>query len=197
MLLLPLVNRAVRLGVLIAATSFCSFSMASLTGFLKIPDIPGESRNEDHVDEIEIFSIDWSMEREAPSAGSGRISSAAEFSPIMIKKRIDKATPLLMAALASGQVFGEVEIAVKRQSGDTLGEYVHIELRNVSVVRSAVGGDFSEVYLDEELSLSYEQIVFSYTPISDEGRPLDPVEFGWDLEAGTPVDRDPIGDLPQ
>lgn len=197
MFLIPFVNRALRLGVLLAVFSFCSVSVASLTGFLKIPDIPGESRYQDHEDEIEIHAIDWSIMREPPSAGSGRTISSAEFSPLKLEKRIDKATPLLMAALASGQVFDVVEISIDKPANESITPFVHIELRNVLVVRSSVSDDFSKSYLEEELSLSYEQIIFSYTPISDQGRPLDPVEFGWDLARGVPVDGSANGDLPQ
>jgi len=69
--------------------------------FLKINGIPGESQNPRHQGEIEVESFSWSESYLASAGGTGKV----HMQDLHITKPIDKASPLLMLACASGRHF--------------------------------------------------------------------------------------------
>jgi type VI secretion system secreted protein Hcp len=71
--------------------------------FAKIGDIKGESLDAKHKDEIEVLSFSWGVAHSG-SAGSGSGSGAgkATFQDLSIVHGIDKATPELLKACATG-----------------------------------------------------------------------------------------------
>ena len=75
--------------------------------YLDITGFAGESQspNPNWNGKIEVFSMDYDIHQKASAqVGSGMVASAAEFHPMTITKVMDKATPLLFAQLASGQM---------------------------------------------------------------------------------------------
>ncbi len=81
-----------------------------MTGYLKIGDIKGESQAVDHEEEIDIHAIDWAILRPLSTGvtGSTRTRASAEFKDLIVTKRIDKSTPKLMEACASGRAFPDL-----------------------------------------------------------------------------------------
>jgi type VI secretion system secreted protein Hcp len=67
--------------------------------FAKIGDIKGESLDAKHKDEIEVLSFSWGVANSG-SAGSG--AGRATFQDLSIVHGIDKATPELLKACATG-----------------------------------------------------------------------------------------------
>ncbi len=87
--------------------SFSQLS-AALTGYLKIPDIPGESQAVGHEEEIDIHDISWGVFRpKEGDTGSTRTRSTAVFEDLIVIKELDKSSPKLMEACANGRVFPE------------------------------------------------------------------------------------------
>ena len=68
--------------------------------FAKIGDIKGESADAKHKDEIEVLSFSWGVTNGATiGAGAGK----ATFQDLSIVHTIDKASPLLLKACATGE----------------------------------------------------------------------------------------------
>lgn len=145
--------------------------------FAKIGDIKGESLDDKHKDEIELVSFSWGV-TEAPAA-AGRSTSRPQFSELHITKLVDKASPLLFLACASGKHLKEATLSVRR-AAKTQIEYLKIKLTDVivtSVQFSSGGEDVSH----ESVSLAYEKIELNYTPQTARGLPGQSIKAGWDL----------------
>ena len=104
-----------------------------------------------------------------PSATRRR--GAAEFSPLTVSKTLDKSTPMLLEACASGRVLPRVEITIQKADGATM-TYV---LNNATVAAVQHGADDRPT---EEVAFYYEKVTWSYKPA---GRRQKPVEATWDL----------------
>ena len=86
--------------------------------FAKIGDIKGESLDSKHKDEIEILSWSWGVSRTGSGSGSGAGAGRAKasFNDLSFTHKIDKATPLLLKACATGQHLKEATIT-RRKAG--------------------------------------------------------------------------------
>lgn len=79
-------------------------------GFIKFDGVDGESRDKDHKGWIEITSVSQGMA--ARDAASGMATGKRQHKPVTITKPIDKASPVLAKALASGSPLSNVKIEV-------------------------------------------------------------------------------------
>ncbi len=71
--------------------------------FAKIGDIKGESVDAKHKDEIEVLSFSWGVTNSGSGgSGSGSGAGKATFQDLSIVHGIDKATPALLNACATG-----------------------------------------------------------------------------------------------
>jgi type VI secretion system secreted protein Hcp len=125
-------GRAARLATLVLAFGVCAAAAAhaAFNAFLNFGDIKGESTDKDHKDWISVESFTWGL----PHAGTAATRAAAATRPALrsltITKRLDKSSPLLSAACASGRHFNRVTL----EQG-----YVRYELRDV-VISSVKAG---------------------------------------------------------
>ena len=79
-------------------------------------------------------------------------------------KQIDKASPKIAEAVCNGTVFPKVEIEVASVSPDGIPvEYYKYELEKVLISSYSFSGSTGDVPT-EELSLSYEEIKWTYIP---------------------------------
>ena len=72
--------------------------------FAKLGDIKGESVDDKHKDEIEVLSFSWGVTNAAggASAAGSVAAGRATFHDLTIVHKIDKATPSLLRACATG-----------------------------------------------------------------------------------------------
>ena len=70
--------------------------------FAKIGDIKGESPDDKHKDEIEVLSFSWGATNPVMASSSGSAAGKVTFKDLSIVHSIDKASPLLMRACATG-----------------------------------------------------------------------------------------------
>ncbi len=144
--------------------------------FLKVDGIPGESAHVHHRDEIAARS--WSLGAE--QKGGGPRGGKADFKDLTVVKTVDKATPKLMEALATGKHIREVELKVHR-GGGAGNDYLKVKITDVVVSSIQMGGSNGEVPT-ETVTFSYGKIEFMYTPQDAEGGPGETESFGWDLK---------------
>ena len=85
----------------LAAFTLSVATSAFGAGFIKIEDIEGESVDKDHNGWIDILSVSG-LEKVSPrDAASGLPTGKRQHAPFKIRKRVDKATPLLAKALTN------------------------------------------------------------------------------------------------
>jgi len=133
-----------------------------IDGFVKIPDIPGESMRDGHEDEIEIHSITFGMEAPYDKSGSlrrGRIS----FDMVVVAKDYDRSSPALKGALAANRHLPEVVLSVRRTIEGESSDYLLVTLTDASIAKYdlAPGPDRDDV-LVEHVGLAYRSIRFDY-----------------------------------
>ena len=108
--------------------------------FAKIGDIKGESADAKHKDEIEVLSFSWGVTNGATiGAGGGAGAGKATFQDLSIVHTIDKASPLLLKACATGEHLKEATIT-HRKAGKGQQEYLVVKMNDVIITGVVHGG---------------------------------------------------------
>lgn len=89
--------------------------------FLQIKGIEGESTDKDHERWIDVLSYrSGAVPSSSGATGSGRSRGSIAMGDISITKQIDKATPKLYKAIATGTHFSEIQIVVRGSGQSTI-----------------------------------------------------------------------------
>jgi type VI secretion system secreted protein Hcp len=150
--------------------------------FAKLGDIKGESLDAKHKDEIEVLSYSWGVSQSTPDPQGGA-AGKAEFREISILHLIDKATPRLLRACATGEHLKEATIT-HRKAGKTQLEYLIIKMNDVVV--TAVNHGANSVQAEtgsESVLLRFGKVEFDYRPQKADGSLDAAIQFKFDLNA--------------
>lgn len=152
-------------------------------GYLKIGDIKGESTDDGHKDWIELDSFSFGMSQPAPShTGSGGAAAGkVTFGDVVVVKELDKASPKLMQAVATGENHGMVELHLTKKTDDGSTTYMRWELKNVRVTSYSVSGSGDDARPTEQLSLNFEEIKVVYTSSKGTGDAATETQFDWNV----------------
>lgn len=160
----------------------------SLTGYLKIDDIPGESKRADHEDEIDVHGVHWQISQATSSArGSGRTQSRAQVSSLTCYKVYDASSPYLALACMQGKSIPEVVFMLRKDSGEAHLDYLKITMTDVVVSGYEMindGTDPDKQLVGEMLSLSFEKVSIVYTLQAGDHSAGDEHEVEFDIVAG-------------
>ena len=148
--------------------------------FAKVGDIKGESKDNKHKDEIDVLSWTWGVSQTPVFAfGGGGGAGKAEFQPLVFVHRIDKASPLLMKACATGQHLPTATITV-RKAGGGQQEYIVIKLTDVLV--TGVSLSMTEDENSEVVELRFGKVDYEYKPQKPNGTLEPGIHFIYDLK---------------
>jgi type VI secretion system secreted protein Hcp len=155
--------------------------MASDT-FAKLGDIKGESLDDKHKDEIEVLSFSWGVSNAGSMGyGSGGGEGKATFHDLSFTHKIDKASPVLMQACATGVHLKDGTITV-RKAGKGQQEFLVIKMNDVivtSVTHGAAGSDGAS----ENVSIAFAKVAVEYKPQKPDGSLDAGIHFKYDLKA--------------
>jgi len=168
--------------LLTVAMCFPAASWAAMDMFLKIPDIPGESKDAVHADDHDILAYSFGMSNSGSAIYSGGGAGKANFQDLSVTKWLNKGSPKLLLYCANGQHIQEVILTV-RKAGETPVEYWKIKLTDVIITSVTSGGSGGEDRLTENVTFNYGRIEWSYTPVDDKGGTGGSIDHGWDLES--------------
>ena len=164
---------------ILIASSFGS-AYAAVDYFLKIEGVPGESTDDKHKGEIEIDSFSWGVSNSGSMAGGGGGGTGkVQFQDFHFTKKVDKSSPKLMEAVATGEHLRSVDLVVRKAGGEQM-EYYKIELQDVVISGYSTTGSSGEAPT-ESVSFNFSKIVFEYTPQNADGTAAAPIRTGWDL----------------
>jgi type VI secretion system secreted protein Hcp len=161
-----------------------------MDGFVKIKDIDGESTDSQHADWIEALSYSFGVSNSSSpaSAVGGGTTERSNFQDISITKFLDKASPKLMFACASGKHVEEVEIHFMKAVGDKQEKALEIKLTDVIVSSYQMGGSRGDGLPTDSFSLSYAQIKTIYFALDNKtGAAKGNVPAGWNLKENKPL----------
>jgi type VI secretion system secreted protein Hcp len=149
--------------------------------FAKIGDIKGESKDAKHKDEIEVLSFSWGVTNSGvPGAGGGGGSGKPSFQDLSLVHSIDKASPNLMKACATGKHLPEATIT-QRKAGKGQQDYLIIKMNDV-LVTAVLAGATSSGPSSETVSLAFAKVHFEYKPQKADGTLDVGVHFKYDLK---------------
>jgi type VI secretion system secreted protein Hcp len=148
--------------------------------FAKIGDIKGESTDIKHKDEVEVLSWSWGMtQSEGGSPGGGGRAGRTSFSDFQFTHRIDRSSPLLMSACATGRHIKDA-IVSNRKGGKGQQDYLIIKMNDILVtsVQPAVTTTGDSV---ESVSLKLARVDLEYRPQRPDGSADAGVFFKFDI----------------
>jgi type VI secretion system secreted protein Hcp len=146
--------------------------------FAKIGDIKGESRDAKHKDEVEVLSWSWGVSQ-AQGPGPGGGGGKASFADFHFTHYIDRASPLLMAACATGQHIKDATIT-NRKPGKEQQEFLIIKMNDILItsVQPSLNGEGDSV---ESVSLKLAKVDLEYRPQKPDGTLDTGVHFKFDI----------------
>jgi type VI secretion system secreted protein Hcp len=151
--------------------------------FAKIGDIKGESVDAKHKDEIEVLSFSWGLTNAGSAApGGGGGAGKATFQDLSIVHRIDKASPALMLACATGKHLPDATIT-HRKAGKGQHEYLIVKMNDIIITGVTHGGASGQPDTGSEtVSLAFAKVHLEYRPQRPDGSPDTGVHFKYDLK---------------
>jgi type VI secretion system secreted protein Hcp len=149
--------------------------------FAKLGDIKGESLDSKHKDEIEVLSFSWGVTNAgAAGPGGGAGAGKATFQDLSIVHHIDRATPLLMKACATGTHLKEATIT-HRKAGKGQQEFFIVKMNDViitGVTHAVADGQPGS----ESVTLTFAKVDLEYKPQKPDGTLDAGVHFKYDLK---------------
>jgi type VI secretion system secreted protein Hcp len=180
-----IVSKVLLLAIVFGIVTTVSFSSAYASSdfFLKIDGINGESNDDKHKGEIDIQSFSWGVSNAGSMAsGGGAGAGKASFQDFHFTKTIDKSSPLLFQAMATGEHIKEAKLMV-RKAGSTPVEYLTITLSDILVSSISASGNSNDQAPIEELSLNFSKIEMEYQPIDASGKASESsIKASWNLK---------------
>ena len=150
--------------------------------FGKFGDIKGESIDDKHKDEIEILSFSWGVSNAGSmSSGTGGGEGKATFHDLSFTHKIDKASPVLMQACATGVHLKDATIT-NRKAGKGQQEYLVIKMNDV-IITSVTHGGTGGGDASENVSIAFAKVAVEYKPQKADGSLEAGIHFKYDLKA--------------
>src|SRR6185295_7203541 len=122
-----------------------------------------------HKDEIEVLSFSWGVTSVTAPCGPGGAGGKPSFKELVITHKIDKASPLLLNACATGQHMKEATIT-HRKAGKGQQEFLIIKMNDVIItgVTHGGGGEGGQTSA-ETVNLTFAKVDLEYRPQKADG----------------------------
>jgi len=156
--------------------------------FLKLDGIEGESPDAKHGKEIQLLSFSFGAAQPATAAvGGGMGAGKVQFQDLHCTHHVDKASPKLLLACATGQHIPKGVMVVRKAGGEQL-EYITVTMTDVMVSSVSAGGTASGSEVpNEQFSLNFSKIQFDYKEQKPDGSLGGTVAMGYDVKANKKV----------
>lgn len=148
--------------------------------FIKIGDIKGESTDAKHKDEVETLSWSWGLSNANSGVGGGGGTGKASFHDLSFTHVLDRASPLLMQACATGQHLKDATLTT-RKAGKGQLEFLIVKMNDVVVTSVALSG--SSDTPAESVTLQFAKIELEYKTQKPDGSLGEGVFFKFDIKA--------------
>ena len=150
--------------------------------FLKIDTIEGESPDSKHGKEIQLASFSFGADQPASSnIGGGAGTGKVNMHDLSILHQVDKASPKLFLACATGQHIKNAVLSVRKAGGEQQ-DYLIVTMEDVvvsSVQASGQSGDGSPM---ENVHLNFTQIKVEYKVQDEKGALTGSVAVGFNVK---------------
>ncbi len=165
-----------------------------MLGYVKIGDIEGMATQEGHDKWIPIDGLFHGANRNISDGSNDPTkdlkNSRVQIGGIQFTKDVDSSSPKLLEAVCNGTVFDKVTFHMMRNSSGGGAEMFYEYILTNAFIKSydvnsqsMAGGTVSQ---NENLSLGFAKIKWSYKVIDDKGNVKGSVDAGWDLLKSRP-----------
>ena len=156
----------------------------AISMLLKLDGIPGESKIDGHVGEIDIQSYSWGMVQPVNiHAGGGGGAGKVQIQDVTVSKFSDKATHALMLNCSQGTHIKEGEITVLKASGGAPVDYVKVKMKDLLITAVQVGGATGGDLVSEQVSINFSKVKVEYKEQKEDGSPGGTNTYSWDIKA--------------
>ena len=158
--------------------------MAKPDYYLKIDGIDGEATQSGVENQIQVSSWSWGETNTGSMAhGTGGGAGVVSMQDFSFTMTINKATPKLMLACATGDHIGSALLTCREQGGEQQ-VYLTIKFTDLIISSYQIGGsagvDGKPV---DHVSFNYAKVEWEYKPQKTKGGSLDsPIKAGFDLK---------------
>jgi type VI secretion system secreted protein Hcp len=150
--------------------------------FAKIGDIKGESPDDKHKGEIEVLSWSWGVTQSGTMAhGGGGGEGKANFNDFNFTHHIDKASPVLLKACATGEHIKDATVTV-RKAGKGQQEFLIIKMNDIIITGVAPSGAGDGAATAEHVALQFAKVDLEYKPQKADGSLDAGVHFKYDIK---------------
>jgi type VI secretion system secreted protein Hcp len=152
--------------------------------FAKIGTIKGESADAKHKDEVDVLSWSWGVNQSGTMAhGGGGGEGKASFNDFNFTHHIDKASPVLLKACATGEHIKEATITV-RKAGKGQQEFLIIKMNDIIItgVHPSGSGNGTGVATAETVGMQFAKVDLEYKPQKADGSLDAGVHFKYDIK---------------
>jgi len=162
--------------------------MAIADYFLKVDGVEGEAPDSKHKNEIELESWSWGETQSGThAAGGGGGAGKVAMQDFHFVMRVNKASPKLMLACATGQHIKEATLTC-RKAGKEQQEFLKVKFTDLLVSSYQTGGSANgDVVPLDQISLNFAKIEFEYKEQKADGTLGGAVKAGYDLKANKQV----------
>ncbi|HEY6360668.1 MAG TPA: type VI secretion system tube protein Hcp [Vicinamibacterales bacterium] len=142
----------------------------AVDAFAKIGDIKGESQDDKHKEEIELLSWSWGVNQSGTAAsGSGAGAGKVSFTDFHFSHFVDKASPNLMKACATGEHIKDA-IITQRKAGKGQQEYLIIKMNDILITGvHPQGANSDSGMVMEQVTLQASKVDLEYKPQKADG----------------------------
>jgi type VI secretion system secreted protein Hcp len=131
------------------------------------------------------FELEVDNAVDADSAAAGAGAGKAEFNPLTVHKAVDKASPSLFEACASGRHFTAVQLYLQQPTGTSLSTFLAYEFQTVAITKIDWSGSAGEEAPTEALTMEYGALVIAYKPTDSGGSAAQVTQGGWSRVTNT------------
>lgn len=125
--------------------------------------IKGESRDPDHLDEIEVLSWAWGMQGNVSASASSGEKAQTSFQELIFFKRADPASTSLMNACRGNDRITKAELTVRKAGGGKVDFFkVTLEDGRIRSLSIEGGAHASGQQIIERVAMSFRRITVDY-----------------------------------
>jgi type VI secretion system secreted protein Hcp len=149
--------------------------------FLKIEGIPGESNDDAHKTEIDVLSYSWGVSQTGTASyGGGMGAGKANFGDFNFMMRMNKATPKLMTACATGEHIKGATLSCRKAGGKQQDYMIY---KFYDLIISSYQTSASSEEPTESISFNYSKMEMAYKIQKADGTLENGPEFKYDLKS--------------
>jgi type VI secretion system secreted protein Hcp len=150
--------------------------------FLNLSGIEGESTNERHKNEIDVFGYDMSI-LVPPATSPNRPTSRVTCPPVTLVKALDSASLILAKKLEQDISISQAVLSVQRDVGDARDFFI-LKMQEVKVAEFSQTTSVDVARIVERVVLTARRYDLEYRPQSTTGGNAGVIRTSWDCTTG-------------